>query len=143
MDRKQFLYSIWKWVFIPSIIVVVGYFCINFLIDAICENSFERFLTIGILGIIVLIGIAQVFGRILKRVKDSVYSKLSDNTKQYLRIIGKIFDYVAVLALGAMLYMLWTKDKFLGCLFVLILLIDRVRQILKEEKSKATTISTK
>lgn len=143
MDRKQFLFTIWKWFFIPTIIVIISYFCISFLIEAMSENSFERFVIIGTLGFVVLMGIARVLGNIFKKTKDVLYSKLSDNTKRHLRIVEKIIDYIAVLSLGGMLYVLWTKDKFLGCLFVLILIIDKIRQILREEKTKTTVINIK
>ncbi len=52
--------------------------------------------------------------------------------------MGQISDYLAVLAIGAMIYKCFTHDAFLAMLLLLFLGIDRIAHIAKEsQKSEA------
>lgn len=114
------------------------YFSVKFLISVFRENGPERLLTIAILSLTILFTLAHLTGELLSKMIERIYAKLSDKVKFKLRIIGIISDYLAVLILGAVLYKFWTKDAILASIFIILLLADRINNIVKEEKSKVT-----
>jgi len=138
MDRKDFLKQLWKRLIKPIIILTVVYFSVKFLISVFNENGTERLLTIVILSLTILFTLAYLLGELLSKMTEIIYAKLSDKVKFKLRIIGKISDYFAVLILGAVLYKFWTKDAILASILIILLLADRINNIVKEEKSKVT-----
>lgn len=138
MDRKDFLKQLWKRLFRPVIILTVVYYSVTFLISVFNENGTERLLTIIILSLTILFTLAYLTGELLSKIRERIYTKLSNNVKFKLRIIGKISDYLAVLILGAVLYKFWTKDAILASIFIILLLVDRINNIIKEEKLKVT-----
>ncbi len=136
IDRKDFLKYLWKRVIKPVVIFTVCCFCVQFLVSVFNENGSERFLTIVILSLAILFILADLIGELLIKIKEKIYIKLSEHVKFKLKIIGKISNYLAILILGALLYSFWTKDVFLASIFTILLLIDKVNNISKEEKSK-------
>jgi hypothetical protein len=138
MDRKDFLKQLWERLFRPVIILTVIYYSVKFLISIFNENGTERLLTITILSLTILFTLAYFMGELLNKIRERVYSKLSNNVKFKLRIIGKISDYLTVLILGAVLYKLWTKDAIDALILIILLLMDKINNIIKEEKLKVT-----
>lgn len=138
MDRKDFLKQLWKRLFRPVIILTVVYYSVTFLISIFNENGTERLLTLIVLSLTILFTLAYLTGELLRKIRERIYAKLSDNIKFKLRIIGKISDYFAVLILGAVLYKFWIKDAILASIFIILLLADSINNIVKEEKSKVT-----
>lgn len=138
MDRKDFLSQLWKRLFRPVIILIVVYYSVKFLISVFNENGTERLLIIIILSLTILFTLAYLTGELLRKIRERIYAKLSDNIKFKLRMVGKISDYLAVLILGAVLYKFWAKDAILASVFIILLLVDRINSIIKGEKLKVT-----
>lgn len=138
MDRKDFLKQLWKRLFKPIIILIVIYNSVKFLISVFNENGTGRLLTLIILSIIILFSVAYLIGELLHKLRERIYDKLSDNTKIRLRILAKISDYLAVLMLGAVLYKFWMRDAVSASILIIILLVDRLNKIIREERSKVT-----
>jgi hypothetical protein len=138
MDRKDFLNQLWNRLFRPIIILTVIYYSVKFLISVFNENGTERHLTVIILSFTILFALAHLMGEFLHKIRERIYAKLSNNVKFKLRIVGKIGNYLALLILGAVLYKFWEKDALLASILIILLLIDRINNIIKEEKYRVT-----
>lgn len=114
------------------------FFSVRFLISAFNENGAERLIPVIFLIFIILFTLAHFVGTFLGKFKTAIYSRLSQKNKSILQTLGKISDYVAVLALGAMIYIAWTHDAFLALFFLLFLGIDLITHITKESQKPAT-----
>lgn len=126
--------QLWKWFFKPLIILIVIYYSIRFLISAFSENGTERLFTILILSVTIFFILANLAGDLLSKVRIKILSKLSKKVKFKVLIIGKIIDYLAVLALGAVFYAFWEKDAVLVSILIILLLVERINNIIKEDK---------
>ncbi len=138
MDRKDFLKLLWIRLFRPIVFLAVAYYCILFLVTVIYENGTERLLTIVILSLTLLFSVAHITGELLSKIRNRVYSKLSENAQSKWRIAAKICDYIVLLTLGALLYKLWAKDAILASILLITLLAHRINNLFKEENSIAT-----
>lgn len=110
------------------------YYSIRFLISAFSENGTERLFTILILSVTIFFILANLAGDLLSKVRIKILSKLSKKVKFKVLIIGKIIDYLAVLALGAVFYAFWEKDAVLVSILIILLLVERINNIIKEDK---------
>jgi hypothetical protein len=134
MNRKDFLIQLWKRLFRPLIVLAVIYFSVEFLVAVFSENGTGRFVTVVILSLTLLFTLAYLAGDLLRTIRQRIYAGLSDKTRSRLQLMGKITDYLAVLILGAVLYKFWTIDAVLATILILLLLIDRVTHMVREEK---------
>lgn len=135
MNRKDFLKQLWKRLFKPTIILILIYFSIKFLIAAFRDNGTERLATIVFLSLTIIYFSIYFLGELLDKLKEKLTTHLSDKAKFRLRIIGKIIDYFAVLLLGVVLYKFWKEDVFLALIMTSILIIDRINAIIQEIKT--------
>lgn len=136
MDRKDFLKHLWKRLFRPIIILTVFYYSVKFLISVISENGTERLFTIIILSLTILYIVADLTGKLFRKIREKIYTKLSDKTKFKLRIIGQVSDYAMLLILGALFYKFWQKDAIVASVFIILHLVQMVNNVVKEEKLK-------
>lgn len=134
MNRKDFLKQLWKRLLKPTIILIMIYFSINFLIAAFRDNGTERFSTIVFLSLTIIYFSIYFLGELMNKLKVKVTSYLSDKAKFRMKIIGRTIDYFAVLLLGVVLYEFWKEDIFLASILTVILMVDRIKAIAKEVK---------
>lgn len=133
MTRIQFLTQLWSRIFRPIIILAVIWFCIRFLISVFTENGTSRGLIITVLLLTILFALVHLAGVLFLKLNERIYAKLSIQTKERLRILSKISNYLALPLIGVLLYKAWEKDAVLFSIIVLIFLGDRVIGILKEK----------
>ena len=138
MNRKEFLISIWKNGLKPILFVATIYFCLKFLYNTFAENGTERFLTILIFDLGLLLITLELIGFAFSSIIKKIYSTLSDSLKLWLRIARKTFNYIAPIVLGAIVYNLWEKDWFIAAFFIGFLLIQRIAEIINEERQTST-----
>lgn len=109
------------------------WFCIRFLISVFTENGTSRGLIITVLLLTILFALVHLAGVLFLKLNERIYAKLSIQTKERLRILSKISNYLALPLIGVLLYKAWEKDAVLFSIIVLIFLGDRVIGILKEK----------
>ena len=134
MDRKDFVIIVWKKGIKPILFLGVIFFCIKFLINLLTKNGPERFFTIGIIGIIIIYTVIYFLGILFKRATDYLFFKLSDSVKLWFRVISKTFDYITPILLGVLIYHFWKEDWIGVSIIIGIVLIERINNIIKEEK---------
>lgn len=136
MNRADFLKQLWKRLFKPTIILIMIYFSIKFLIAIFHDNGTERLSMVIFLSLIIIYFSIYFLGELLDNLKERILSHLSDKAKFRLKVIGKIIDYFSVLLLGIILYKFWEEDIFLASILTAILIGDRIQAITKEVKVK-------
>lgn len=136
MNRADFLKQLWKRLFKPTIILIMIYFSIKFLIAIFHDNGTERLSMVIFLSLIIIYFSIYFLGELLDNLKERILSHLSDKAKFRLKVIGKIIDYFSVLLLGIILYKFWEEDIFLASILTAILIDDRIQAITKEVKVK-------
>lgn len=136
MNRADFLIQLWRRLFKPIIILIMIYFSIQFLIAIFRKNGTERLSTIIFLSLIIIYFLIYFLGKLLNKLKEKTISHLSDKAKVRMKIIGKLIDYFAVLLLGIILFKFWKEDIFLASILTAILIVDRIKVIIKEVKTK-------
>ena len=138
MDRKEFIIAIWKKVLKPIILTYILVFCINFLLDALTFNGPERLIIILSVSLTIIIGIAYIVRTFLQKQLNKVFNKLPNKIKQTLNIIVKISDYIAPVILGVTLYHFYNQDQILEVSVILLVLGERINNIIKKEKLAIT-----
>ncbi len=136
MDRADFFKQLWKFLFRPLIILMVVYYSIKFIIAVFSESGVERNLTVFILSLTIVSTIIYLISSLIGKTIEKIYTKLSEKAKFRWLIIARIWDYLSLLMLGALLYHMWLKDAIFASLFVVVLIGERAIAIVKEEKSK-------
>ena len=138
MDRKEFLITVWKKGIKPILIIGVIFFCVKFLYNIITENGPERFATILILGFGLLILTLSLVGLLFETLTKKVKSILPHSIKLWFRIIGKFLNYISPIVLGMIIYHFWKDDRKTAAVILGVILIQRIQEIIKEEKLDTT-----
>jgi hypothetical protein len=134
MSRKEFLVRLWKVFIKPTVLVILLVFMIKFLINIFASNGPERMTTILVLGFAVLYFILSLIGFGFRTLTDKIYRSLPVHIKFWIRVLQKIIDFAAVAILGALIYKFWNEDWVLAAIISGIILIERISNIIKEEK---------
>ena len=140
MNRKDFLISVWRKGIKPILLVGIIFFCVNFIFNVFNESGTERFATILILGFGLLILSIYLTNLFFTSLSEKINSLLPEQVKLWIRVIGKIIDYISPIILGLMIYHFWKKDWVIPAIVLGVLLLERIAEIIKDEK-KATTQS--
>jgi hypothetical protein len=110
MYRKEFLKTIWKKGIKPTLLIVVIYFCVKFLINVFRDNETERFIIILALELGILFAIIYLIGFIFSSIISKINSKLPDSVKPWLKKITKVLNYIEPIISGIIFYQFWKKD---------------------------------
>ena len=140
MNRKDFLISVWRKGIKPILLVGIIFFCVNFIFNVFNESGTERFATIVILGFGLLILSIYLTNLFFTSLSEKINSLLPEQVKLWIRVIGKIIDYISPIILGLMIYHFWKQDWVIPAIVLGVLLLERIAEIIKDEK-KATTQS--
>ncbi len=141
MDRKEFLKTLWTKFFKPLIILGVLFFSVRFLIRVFTQAGTERFITVIILGFIILVAIAQLLGLFFQKIANRIKSKLSEKSLNTFRIFGKVLNYLMPIALGMVIYYTWQRDGNSALVFFGAFLIFQIIEIVRKEKTGYNTRS--
>ena len=139
MDRRAFLKQFWNTVFRPVLLLIVVYYCVRLLISLLDEDGIGRPLTLIALGLVILFFLLQLAGTFLREKKEKIYASLSEKARFRWRVTGKVLEFVSILILGMLLFKFWKRDAPAAAFCILLLLVNRIWQIIKEEKDKAIT----
>jgi len=139
MNRKAFLKAVWGKGIKPLLWIGAIYFCVKFSINVYAESGAERALVILVLGVTILLIMAHVLGLIFKSALAKINSKLSPSTKRWLRILGKLTDYVVSILLGMLIYHFWGVDWILATVVLAVVLLQRIATIVKGDKLGTTS----
>lgn len=139
MDRKEFLITVWRKGVIPILLIGIIFFCVKFLYNVFAESGTERFVTILILGFGLLMLTMYLIGLIFKSLMGKLSSILPEPIKLWIRVIGKILNYISPIILGMIVYHFWKEDWIMAAIVLGVLLLQRIVEIIKEEKQATTT----
>ncbi len=131
MDRKEFLFLLWRRLFRPMIILFAFYYSTKFLIAVLREDGSERFLTIVILSLMIFLALLYLIGLIIRKMSDRIYAGLSDTTKFNLRRIGRISYFIVVVITAVILYKTWANNPILVAIYGAMLLFDVMNNLLR------------
>ncbi|MCT4561491.1 MAG: hypothetical protein N4A41_08945 [Crocinitomicaceae bacterium] len=134
MDRKEFFQVFWKKRIKPLILIAGLVFAIQFFINVFKENGAERFVTMLILAIGILLLLVTIIGSLFKKSLSFLYSKLSPSVKNSVIITGKIIDYLTPIIFGITLYQMWMKDWIFTSLFFGFIMLRHIIQIIRKER---------
>lgn len=135
MTRKEFLCTIWNKGFKPILFLAVIYFCTRFIFNIFFEKGPERFITILILGLGLLFIMVSLIGIVFSSMLSKVKSSLPEPVKFWIKIVGRILNHIAPIIFGIILYHFWQKDWKTASFVIGGLLIQKVLEIIIEEKS--------
>lgn len=120
----------------PILMIGVIFLCLNFLYHVFTESDTERFLTLFVVGVGLLILVIQLLSQLfhlwLERV--SVTVTISDSIKFWLKIIRKTIDYLLPIVLGMLIYHFWKEDRETVAIVLVVLLFNRIQEIIRVEK---------
>ena len=138
MNRKDFLITVWRKGLKPILLVGIIFFCVKYILNVFTESGTERFATILTLGFGLLILSIYLTNLLFTSLLEKINSILPEQIKLWIRVIGKIMDYISPIILGMIIYHFWKQNWVMSALVLGILLLERIAGIIKDEK-KATT----
>jgi hypothetical protein len=138
MYRKEFLKTIWRKGIKPTLLIVVIYFCVKFLINVFQDNETERFIIILALELGILFAIIYLIGFIFSSIISKINSKLPDSVKPWLKKITKVLNYIEPIISGIIFYQFWKKDWITAALLIGIILILRITEIIEKKTGHNT-----
>ncbi|KQC32660.1 hypothetical protein AAU57_04480 [Nonlabens sp. YIK11] len=142
MDRKEFLITVWKQGIKPILIIGVIFFCGKFIYNIFAESGTERFVTILIIGFGLLMLTAHLIGYFFNSLTEKLKTIFPEKVKIWLGVINRLLDYISPIILGVIIYHFWKEDWITAAIVLGVLLIQRIGEIIKEEKL-ATTMAKK
>src|SRR5690606_21004271 len=102
------------------------FFCVKFLYNVFTESGTERFVTIFTIALGLLILIMYLIGLLFKSLTEKLNSILPESIKLWLRVIGKILNYISPVILGVIIYHFWKEDWITAVIVLGVLLIQRI-----------------
>ncbi len=139
MDRKDFLLTVWKKGIKPILLFVIIFFCGKFLFNIFAESGTERLVTILIIGLGFLMLIVYLIGELFKSITVKINSILPESIKFWIRVIRKFLNYLSPIIFGAIIYHFWKEDWIIAAIISGIILVQRIAEIIKEEKLVTTS----
>lgn len=145
MNRKEFFITVWEFLISvwekgikPILLIGIIFFCIKFLFNAFTESGSERFVIIFALGIGLLLLTIHLIKMIFKSLTKKLNSILPESIKLCIRVIGKTLNYMSPIIFGIIIYHFWNENSIASVIILGILLIQRIGEIIKEEKLTTT-----
>ncbi|WP_348717684.1 hypothetical protein [Tenacibaculum sp. 190130A14a] len=138
MNRKEFLIIVWKKILKPLIIVGILFFCGKISYSIFSNDKIKQFILLIIIGIGLLILISHLIEKLFNLLSENLSKAIPDTIKPSLRIIGKLFSYILPILLGMIIYHFGKEDWVTSSLILGALLIEKLKEIIKEEKQNIT-----
>lgn len=139
MDRYEFVKVFWQKRIRPLLLIVGIFIAVTFVINVFRNDGPERFLVLLIVSLTIFFLIVNLLSTLIEKGSNFIYSKLPQSVKNGLRILSKVFDYLAPILFGILIYHLWMKDWIFTSLFFCLILIDRILHIIQKEKMALTS----
>lgn len=137
MDRKDFLITLWTKVLKPLIMLGLLIFIVRFLIRIFTQDGTEKFISVIVLGYIILAIVFYLLGLLFQKISNRIKSKMSQTSLDNFRIFEKVLDYIISIALGMVIYYTWERDGVSAVAFFGAFLIMQIREIIRKEKLAA------
>ena len=134
MNRKEFLKTVWKKGIKPLLILGVIFFCARFLVHTLSDSGSRKLILILSIGLALLILALHLLGSFIDFGKELLQSKLPDNIKFWLRVFRKVVNYFTPIVFGMLIYQCWKEDWKGTAIVLSIIVIERIREFIKEEK---------
>ena len=142
MNRKEFLITSWKKGLKPLLIVVGIVFCLKFLYEVIAADGMERMILIFLLGYgLFMLGI-QLLSILFQSATQRLNTVLPNSLKMGIRVIIKMLDYISPIVLGVILHQFWKEDWITASIVMAVLLVFRIAELIKEERSAKRSSSS-
>lgn len=134
LNRNEFFDELWKKRLKPIVLLVAIILGIFFFVDVFAENGKARFIVLLVLGIGIFFLAMNLIGILFSNVLARIYARLSQQQKNGLKILGKVFSYLTPFVLGAIAYHAWSQDKTFVVVIMGYLIIKQIIEIIKNEK---------
>lgn len=133
MDRKEFLIKTWYYLFRPIIILCVLFFWVQFIINSLSQNGFERFISLLIAFFILLTMALHLINALFKKIVTAFQVKLTAKTLTILKLLGKVLYHFLQIFMGIAIVHLWKQEQYLE---ILLVLFSMVKPLIRKKKGK-------
>jgi len=133
MDRKEFLIKTWYYLFRPIIILSVLFFLVQFIINSLSQNGFERFISLLIAFFILLTMALHLISALFKKIVTAFQVKLTDKTLTILKLLGKVLYHFLQICMGIAIVYLWKQEQYLE---ILLVLFSMVKPLIRKKRGK-------
>ncbi len=134
MSQKKSIQTFWRNVLIPLIILVLLYFIGDYLLMVFNDDGTEKFIYSLVLVSSLVVGVAHIILYVARRSLEKKNSREVKQKKRRLERYRNIVNYITPFVLFAMLYHFWQKELVLAAIIVVILLLDRLNELLRGNK---------
>lgn len=134
MGESSLITVLWRKVLLPAIVLGFLYFAIRYLVDVHQNQGTEKFLYTLVLICALFIGVAYIVLFVLRKLHETKTTKAYKHKKRYLEKWSNIVNYITPFVLLAMLYHFLIKGWILGTVIVLVLLLDRMNELRRNNK---------
>lgn len=128
MKGAGVLKRIWKRFIIPLVILAIGYFLVDFLLFVINNDASDKALSIAILSLALVIGLAHFILLFINNGK--LHS--GETVQKHRKVVVRFHDfirYTTPFVLVATLYFFWSHEWVLSAIIAGILLLDRMNDL--------------
>ncbi|MFZ1632301.1 MAG: hypothetical protein WAT43_00405 [Chitinophagales bacterium] len=133
MERKEFLIKTWYYFFRPIIILCVLLFWVQFIINSLSQNGFERFISLLIAFFILLTMALHLISRLFKKIVTGIQVKLTNNTLTIVKLLGKVLYHFLQICMGMAIVYLWKEEQYLE---ILLVLFSMVKTLIPKKREK-------
>ncbi len=121
-------------VFIAALIVIAFYFITDYLWHIFVSDGSEKLVLRVILIAASILGVAHVILFFLRKSFEKDRNPANRPRKRSLEKARNVVNYITPFILLLMLYHFWEQDWVLTTLIVVVLLIDRINDLLRKNK---------
>lgn len=132
-SKRKFKF-IWQNIILPFTVLVGLFLSIFYLTTFISGVGYKSVMFALILIFSFLIGCSHVLIYFLRRAYENEFSKEIRKKKRRLELFRNTVNYMTPFVLLAMLYHFWQRDWFSACVIVLVLLFDRMHELIRVNK---------
>ncbi|WP_066759928.1 hypothetical protein [Crocinitomix algicola] len=132
-SKRKFKF-IWQNIILPFTVLVGLFLSIFYLTTIISGVGYKSVMFALILMFSFLIGCSHVLIYFLRRAYENEFSKEIRKKKRRLELFRNTVNYMTPFVLLAMLYHFWQRDWFSACVIVLVLLFDRMHELIRVNK---------
>lgn len=134
MDKHNRSTSIWVNFLLLTVVLIV-FFCAGVYLKQIYDlYGADKFIYSAVLIASLIIGVAYIFIFIARRILENDHSDRGKRKKRLLEKYRNIVNYITPFVLIAMLYHFWRKQWVIAIIIVIVLLLDRINDLLRKNK---------
>jgi hypothetical protein len=132
MDRKEFLFTIWKKGLKPIILVLAIYFCISFIYQLFAEGISWNVMLL-ILSLAVLILFIELLVNLFSKIITNISARLPQKLMNWISLSIK---YFSAIVLALVIYLAWQKDWVGTAIIIGVLLIQKIIELLDSTEAE-------